>query len=125
MIMSLWHVFGQYIHSPPADPSVNEVWRTHNLFEAVVAFLVTLFVLWPAMRMTEQMESMKETINRKMKTILKSRMHFDSKLILENMMSALTLKYKEQQVMSGGIGAIAAITKSQTNLFVPDNNGNI
>merc|ERR1719295_1230251 len=123
--MASWHTLGQYIHSPPSDPSVDEVWRTYNLCEAVVAFLVTLFVLWPAMRMTEQMESMKETINRKMKTILKSRMHVHSNLILENMMSALTLKQKEQQAMNGGLGAIAAMTKSQTNMYPPDDGGNI
>lgn len=119
MVMASWHTLSMYLHPHSA---VDRVWSTYNSIETVVSLLVTLFVLLPGIRMTEQMESMQQTIHRKLNSILKSRIPFHDDRILENLMNAIhTQKQQDHMDQQNVLGGIAAMARSQTNLLGVDN----
>lgn len=91
LLMSSWHAVSIYLH--PYDQQ--EFYLIYQSLEALIYVLATMFVLWPAMLMTEKINSLKEVVNDKLDHILKSRLHFHDDLILNNLMNAIIQKQHE------------------------------
>ena len=59
---------------------------------AVYNGLLLIFTLWPAFRMTELFDELKITVDDKINQILKNRVHFNDKRILNPLMDSLNIK---------------------------------
>ena len=94
LLMASWHTVSTYLHPQTAEN--NKIWAIYNCIETLIYVFMTIFILWPAMLMTEKINLLKkEIINEKLNKILKSRLHFHDDLILNNLMNAIIQKQHE------------------------------
>jgi len=93
LVMASWHAVSTYTRFKTSTASV--LWLSFIGVEASIYIFMALFVLWPAMLMTEKVNRMKELIHEKLTEILKCRLHFHDELILGNLMNAIMQRQNE------------------------------